>query len=247
MNEGLKNSMTLILATLLGAGGAALAVNAVEKPQPVNTADKAAIEQVVREYILSHPEILPEAMRNLEARENKKLVEENRAAIEKPFGGAWEGAADGDVTLVEFFDYNCGYCRASLPDVARLLAEDKKLKIVYREMPILSQSSLDAALASLAVAQQGNYPVFHRALYKAGKVTPQTIADAARAAGADPAKVKAAQTSDAARAEIAANLDLQQKLQLTGTPSWVVGDTVLNGAVGYDQLKAAIAAARAGH
>ena len=247
MNEGLKNSMTLILATLLGAGGAALAVNAVEKPQPVNTADKAAIEQVVREYILSHPEILPEAMRNLEARENKKLVEENRAAIEKPFGGAWEGAADGDVTLVEFFDYNCGYCRASLPDVARLLAEDKKLKIVYREMPILSQSSLDAALASLAVAQQGNYPVFHRALYQAGKVTPQTIADAARAAGADPAKVKAAQASDAARGEIAANLDLQQKLQLTGTPSWVVGDTVLNGAVGYDQLKAAIAVARAGH
>ena len=237
--------MTVILATLLGAGGAALAVHAMEKPQPVNMADKTAIEQVVREYILTHPEILPEAMRNLEARENKKLVDDNRATIEKPFAGAWEGAADGDVTLVEFFDYNCGYCRASLPDVARLLAEDKKLKIVYREMPILSQSSIDAALASLAVAQQGNYPAFHRALYKAGKVTPQTIADAARAAGADPSKVKAAQASGALRSEIAANLDIQQKLQLTGTPSWVVGDTVLNGAVGYDQLKAAIAAARA--
>ena len=157
MNEGLKTNMTLILATLLGAGGSALAVTAMDKPQPINTADKAAIEQVVREYILTHPEILPEAMRNLEARENKKIVDENRAKIEKPYAGAWEGAADADVTLVQFFDYACTYCRASRPDVDRLLAEDKKLKVVYRELPILGTQSLDAALASLAVAEQGNY------------------------------------------------------------------------------------------
>ena len=107
MNEGAKTVMTVFLATLLGAGGAVLAINATDKPQPVNTADKAAIEQIVREYILSHPEILPEAMSNLEARESKKVVDENRVRIEKPFAGAWEGAADADVTLVEFFDYAC--------------------------------------------------------------------------------------------------------------------------------------------
>ena len=246
MNEGLKNNMTLILATLLGAGGAVLAVNATEKPQPVNTADKAAIEQIVREYILSHPEILPEAMSNLEARESKKVVDANRAEIEKPFAGAWEGAADGDVTLVEFFDYACSYCRASRPDVERLLAEDKKLKVVYRELPILGPQSLDAALASLAVAQQGNYGEFHRALYKAGRLTPQIISDAMEKAHADIGRAKEAEKSAAVKQEIAANLSLQQALQLTGTPSWVVGDTVLNGAVGYDQLKAAIEAARAG-
>jgi protein-disulfide isomerase len=245
VNEGLKNNMTLILATLLGAGGAVLAVKATEKPQPVNTADKAAIEQIVREYILTHPEILPEAMSNLEARESKKVVDANRAEIEKPFAGAWEGAADGDVTLVEFFDYACSYCRASRPDVERLLAEDKKLKIVYRELPILGPQSLDAALASLAVAQQGNYGEFHRALYKAGRLTPQIISDAMEKAHADIGRAKEAEKSVAVKQEIAANLSLQQALQLTGTPSWVVGDTVLNGAVGYDELKKAIAAARA--
>lgn len=236
--------MTLILATLLGAGGAVLAINASEKPVPVNMADKAAIEQVVREYILTHPEILPEAMRNLEARENKKIVDENRAAIEKPFAGAWEGAADGDVTLVQFFDYACSYCRASRPDVERLLAEDKKLKVVYRELPILGPQSLDAALASLAIAQKGNYGQFHKALYKAGRLTPQIIREAVQQSGADVNQIRLVQNSDAVKAEIATNIELQRTLQLTGTPSWVVGDTVLNGAVGYDQLKAAIAQAR---
>lgn len=245
MNEGARTIMTVILAALLGAGGAVLAVNATEKPQPVNTADKTAIEQIVREYILSHPEILPEAMRNLEARESKKVVDANRARIEKPFAGAWEGAADADVTLVQFFDYACSYCRASRPDVERLLLEDKKLRVVYRELPILGSQSLDAALASLAVAQQGNYGEFHRALYKAGRLTPAIIADAMEKARADIGRAKEAEKSATVKEEIADNIDLQRTLQLTGTPSWVVGDTVLNGAVGYDELKKAIATARA--
>lgn len=245
MNEGAKSSMTLILAALLGAGGAALAVSATDKAQPVNTADKTAIERIVREYTLSHPEILPEAMSNLEARESKKLVDANRAQIEKPFAGAWEGAADADVTLVQFFDYACTYCRASRPDVERLLNEDKRLKVVYRELPILGPQSLEAARASLAVAEQGQYGVFHRALYRAPRLTPQVIGDAMTMAHADPGRAKVAEKSEAVNAEIAANLQLQHSLQLTGTPSWVVGDTVLNGAVGYDQLKKAIAVARA--
>ena len=147
--------------------------------------------------------------------------------------------------LVQFFDYACTYCRASRPDVDRLLAEDKKLKVVYRELPILGTQSLDAALASLAVAEQGNYGAFHRALYKAGRLTPQIIREAMQQAGIDMSRAKAAQNSAAVKEEIATNIELQRALQLTGTPSWVVGDTVLNGAVGYDQLKAAIAAARA--
>ena len=129
--------------------------------------------------------------------------------------------------------------------IARLLAEDKKLKIVYRELPILGPQSLDAALASLAVAEQGNYGAFHRALYKAGRLTPQIIREAMQQAGVDMNRAKAAQNSAAVKEEIATNIELQRALQLTGTPSWVVGDTLLNGAVGYDQLKAAIAAARA--
>ncbi len=233
------------LAVALGAAGAVLGMSAFGNTAPVNTNDRAAIEQVVREYILSHPEILPEAMANLEAREAKKLVEAHRSALEKPFAGAWQGAADGDVTLVEFFDYQCGYCRAALPDLERLLTEDKKLKVVYRELPILGPESLQAAQMSLGVAQSSGYAAFHHAVYAGGQVNDRTIAAALKSSGANAAVVKAAAGSDAVRQEIQSNLELQRTLNLNGTPSWVVGDKVLNGAVGYDALKKAIADVRA--
>jgi protein-disulfide isomerase len=233
------------LAALVGAGAAVLALGAANTPA-VGTTDRAAIETIVREYILAHPEILPEAMRNLEAREASKVVAANRAALETPFGSAWEGAAKGDVTLVEFFDYNCGYCRASLPVIARLLAEDKGLKVVYREVPILGEASVVAAHHSLAVAQQGNYLAFHRALFAAGRTSQTAISDALTKAGADAAKVKTATMTPAIATEINTNLELQRALGMTGTPGWVVGNRMLNGAVGYDELKSAIAAARSG-
>ena len=231
------------LAMLAGAAGAVLALGAAEAP--VGTADRASIEKIVREYILSHPEILPEAMKNLEAREAKSTIDANRKAIETPFAGAWEGAADGDVTLVQFFDYSCGYCRASRADVDRLLAEDKKLRVVYREIPILGPESEAAARASLAVAEQGNYAAFHHAVYAAGKPNAGTIASAVAKAGADAAKVKADARGEKVVGEINANLQLIRTLQISGTPAWVIGDQLLNGAVGYDALKKAIAEARA--
>ena len=231
------------LAMLVGAGGMALAMGAATPA--VNMTDRATIEAIVRDYILTHPEILPEAMRNLEAREARKVVDANRARIEKPFAGAWEGAANGDVTLVEFFDYNCSYCRASVPVIDRLLAEDKKLKIVYRELPILGEASEDAARHSLAVAQQGNYATFHRALFGSGRATPQILSDAVEKARADPGLVAAALSSPAIAREIEGNLELQRTLGLNGTPAWIIGDRIFAGAVGYDELKKAIAEARA--
>ena len=233
-----------LLAMLAGAGGAMAVSNA--RNEPVNMTDRSAIETVVREYILSHPEILPEAMQNLQDRDLKKVVDANRKAIETPFAGAWEGAADADVTLVQFFDYACTYCRASYPDVERLLAEDKRLKVVYRELPILGPDSLIAARASLAVATQGNYSTFHRSIYAApGRPNVEVVAVAIAKAGANADKVRAEAKSAAVESEIAANMELQRQLQLTGTPGWVVGDRVINGAVGYDDLKKAIAEARA--
>ena len=223
------------------AGGAAIGAIAMSQAAPINTADKAAIERVVRDYILEHPEILPEAIARLEQRNGAQAVAANRSAIETPFVGAWEGAADADVTLVEFFDYACGYCRAALPDVQRLLREDPKLRVVYRELPVLGPASEAAAGVSLAAAKQGRYVQFHRALFAGGRLDAGSVAKAARDAGVDPAFGQSAK----ARAEIASNLDLQTKLRLAGTPSWVVGDTVLSGAVGYEALKKAIADARA--
>jgi len=227
------------IALALGAGGAVLAASM--SATPVNTADRAAIEKIVREYILANPELLPEAMENLEAKAAGKAVTDNRAAIETPFGSAWEGATNGDVTLVQFFDYNCGYCRTARADIDRLLSEDPKLKIVYREVPILGPDSVKATEASLAVAQGGgNYPAFHRALYAAGRTTGSAISSARAKAGA-----KGGGDSARVAAEIDANVELMRTLQFTGTPAWVVGDKVFNGAVGYDALKAAIAEVRA--
>jgi protein-disulfide isomerase len=236
MSFNRREGMIAGAALILGAGGMAFALTVG------GFGGQASVEKTVRNYIMTHPEILPEAMAALQSRETKKLVDANRAQIETPFGSAWTGAADADVTLVQFFDYNCGYCRAALPDIDRLLAEDRKLKIVYRELPILSEASDIAARASLSVAQAGgDYLTFHRALYGQARSDSSMINAAAARAGADPKAVNA----DKIASEITANLDLQRQLQLTGTPSWVVGDTVLNGAVGYDALKKAIAETRA--
>jgi protein-disulfide isomerase len=230
------------IAALLGAGGTALALGA---GQPVNTTDRAAIESIVREYILTHPEILPEAMQNLQAREAAKIVQDNRAAIETPYKGAWEGAANGDVVLVEFFDYACGYCRAAIGDIKRLIAEDKKLKVVYREMPVLGDASLNAAKISLVAAQQGKYMAYHKAVFAAGRPSPAALENAQNLAGMDKTAVNTVLKSSDIETEISRNLEMQRALSLSGTPSWVVGDKVLVGAVGYDALKKAIAEARA--
>jgi protein-disulfide isomerase len=221
------NWMASLAALLLGiliGGGAMLAANGY----------------FIRSYLLAHPEVLPEAMDRLRDREASAAVEANRAAIETPFGGAWAGAADGDVTLVEFFDYACPYCRASNPDVARLLREDRRLKVVWRDYPVLGPDSEQAAVASLAAAQAGRYRRFHDALYAAGRPSAATIATARQAAG-----LTDVQPTDAIRGEVQRNYELARAIGATGTPTFVIGDRVLQGAVGYDALRAAIAEARA--
>ena len=229
-----------MIGLIAAVAGAAATVAATGGGTPVSTSDKAAIEKIVQDYILDHGEILQQSIERLQAREMAKVVDANRALIETPYRGAWEGNPKGDVVLVEFFDYACGYCRASLPDVDRLLKEDPKLKIVYREIPVLGPDSTAAAELSLKVARTGRYAAFHRAAFAARpdaamreKLTRQFGVDAS---APDPE----------AKEEITTNYQLQNALRITGTPSWVVGDKVLSGAVGYDALKAAIAAVRAG-
>jgi protein-disulfide isomerase len=223
-----------VLGAVVGAAAVMVAQQAGGGP------DRAAIGRIVHEYVLDHPEILPEAMDRLQERRSAKLVAEHRQAIERPFGGAWAGAANGDVTLVEFTDFACGFCRASLPAVTRLLAEDPKLKVVYREIPILSPASAAAAKVALAAATPARYGVFRHSLYAAGPPTPENIAAAAASASIDPNSGNSA----AIGAEIDDNLALARALGIGGTPSFVIGDRMISGAVGYDALKEAIAAAR---
>ena len=234
--------MTLgAIAFIAAAAGTALAVQA---PTSVAATDKAAIEKIVHDYILDHPEIIPQAIEKLQANRMSTTISDNRAALETPYAGAWEGAANADVTVVEFFDYACGYCRASLPDLAKLVAADAKVKVVYRELPILSEESSDAAKVSLLAAERGQYMAYHKAMYGAGRVTRDSIIAAAGKAGISKADAEAAIASSKYDAEIQSNIALAQKLQASGTPTFVIGGQVLNGAVGYDALQSGVAAAR---
>lgn len=231
-------------ALLVAAGAAAVATHPGNPADSVGALQKQQVEAIVHDYILDHPEIIPQAVQKLQTRRIADLVDSVRPQLEKPFAGAWEGAANGDVVLVEFFDYACGYCRASLPDLAKLVASDAKLKIVYRELPILSDESGDAAKVSLYAAEQGKYMPYHKALYAAGQVTRETILAAAAKAGLDRKGVEGAMASATYGQEVEANIRLAQQLQATGTPLFVVGKQVLNGAVGYDALKDAVDKAR---
>ena len=228
--RGVAGWKTALVAGFIGAliGGGAVAYGS---------------RQSVRDYLLENPEILPEAMDRLHEREAAKIVSANRSALETPFAGAWAGAADGDVVLVEFFDYACGYCRKSNADVERLLREDPKLKVVWRDWPVLGPDSESAARISLAAAQQGRFRPFFQKLFELGRPSAATVAEAQRAAGVDPAQIPGIEA--AAQRELAQNYRLAQALSASGTPTFVVGDRILQGAVGYEALRDAIAEARA--
>lgn len=232
----------LVLSAAIGAG-AVLGVQALV-PASVAGIDKARIGQIVRDYVLDHPEILPEAMKRLQERETGKAVASSGSAITQPYAGAWEGNPKGDVTVAVYMDYACGYCRASLPMIARLVAEDSNVRIVYRELPVLSEVSRVAARWGLAAAEQNKFKPFHTALYSAGQLSEASIRAASASAGLDTAKAQAALTTPRVEAEITRNLDTAGKLGVTGTPSWVIGDRVISGMVPYEVLQDAVKAAR---
>jgi protein-disulfide isomerase len=201
--------------------------------------DRAATEAIVRDYVLSHGEILPEAIERAQRRQAGASVAQHRAALERPYRSAWAGAADGDVVLVEFFDYACPYCRVTNGDVDRLLAEDRRLKVVWRELPVLGPNSEAAAHVSLAAARQGRFRQFHQRMFALGRPTDAVLAQAV----ADVGVAREEETQDG-RAELARNLELARAVGASGTPTFVIGGQVLQGAVGYEALKQAIAAAR---
>ena len=228
----------------IAGGGAAAAVGAIAAVAAMHGLDlRKAPDRgaYIRTYLLEHPEVIPEAMERLQDKQTASLIAAHRGAIETPFPGAVAGNPKGDVTLVEYFDYACGYCRASVADVDRLIAADSNIRVVYKELPILSAYTDRAARMSLVAAQAGKFSAYHHALYGEGALDDAKIDRAAESVGLD---AKAADSPAIAR-EIETNLDLARSLRLSGTPTFVVGDTMLNGAVGYDGLKDAVARTRA--
>jgi protein-disulfide isomerase len=221
-----------IIGVLIGALGVSLYFNI--------RGGGALNEAAVRDYILEHGEILPEAMERLQRRQAREAVLQNRQALERPYRGAWAGAENGDVVMVQFFDYACPYCHQINGDVERLLREDPRLKVVWREYPVLGPNSETAAIASMAAAEQGRWRQFHARMFALGRPTDAVLQQALRETG-----VTTSALTDAMRAEVTRNAEMARAVGATGTPTFVIGDRVLQGAVGYDALKAAVAEARA--
>jgi protein-disulfide isomerase len=196
--------------------------------------------RIVRAGMMADPQILVDAGEALRDRQYEPVLAQHRAELETPFGTSWKGASKPDVTLVEFFDYACPYCKASNPVVERLLQEDKGVRVVYRELPILGPDSVTAARLSLAASKAGRFAQFHDALWAAGRPSAETLASASQSAGI-PAQP--AESSDI-EAELKKNFELAGQLGATGTPLFIVGNRVINSAVSYEELKKAIDDAR---
>lgn len=197
-----------------------------------------------RDYLMANPEVLPEAMAELQRRDTAERIAPLRAELTEPFPGAVLGNPQGTITLIEFSDYACGFCRQSLADVNALIAENPDLRVVLREYPILSAESADAARMALAAAQQGRFEAFHNAMFAADGLSEEAIATAAESAGVELAAARAAIDAGTFETQLQNNVFLGQSLRLSGTPAFIIGDEVFNGAVGVEVLAEAIAEAR---
>jgi protein-disulfide isomerase len=209
-------------------------------------------EQRVREYLLRSPEVIMEALQILQERQRaaevenlKRVIAERSEEILNDPDAPVGGNPAGDVTLVEFFDYNCPYCRRVAPTVVKLKEADPDLRLVYKEFPILGPGSEFAARAALAARKQGKYVPFHNALMRAtDQVTEQTVIEIAREVGLDIERLEQDMRDPAIEEAIARNLRLANALGINGTPSFVIGQEIVPGAADLETLQDLIARAR---
>jgi len=222
---------------------------------PIDATQKEVIENIVREYLMEHPEVIRDAMEALEQRRVAEESERQTTAIaenrEKLINSPMQvvlGNPSGDVTLVEFFDYNCGYCRRAHADMTRLISEDGKLRVVLKEFPVLGPASMEAAQIAIAVniIAPEKYGEFHdKMLADRAQASANRAIAVAESMGIDGAKLREAVKNDTVGKTIEEVYSMANALGLTGTPSYVLGDEVVVGAVGYDELKSKIDAVRA--
>ena len=217
-----------------------------------STADKAAIEKIVRDYILENPEIITDAVRILKNRKemadsaaDRQLLAANRDALLNDPASPVGGNPNGDVTVVEFFDYRCGVCKRIHPIVEQLVKTDPNIRRVYKEWPILGPNSVLASRAAIAARKQGKYLSLHKVMIEANSTYGEDAVMAmAKSVGLDTARLARDMRSPETDAVLRDNYALAQKLKLNGTPSFVIGDTLLRGARDLESLRAIVAEAR---
>lgn len=217
---------------------------------------RTEIEHIIKDYLVAHPEVLQDAMNELEKHQAVADAEKHRTIIkeqsDKLFSSPRQvtiGNPQGDVTLVEFFDYNCGYCRRALSDMLSLMKDDPNLRVVLKEFPVLGPGSVEAAQVAVAVRMQDKtgkkYLEFHQKLLGGrGQADKNRALAVAKDVGLDMSRIEKDMASDEVRATIDENLKMADLLGLNGTPSYIVGDEVVVGAVGLDALKGKVGAAR---
>ncbi len=239
------------MTAAIGLGGSVLGAAAQSDRPTIDVNDRAAIESIVREYLLENPEIITEALDVLQQREELAELERQRAALVAQHDAIFNssspimGNPDGDVTLVEFFDYQCGFCKRVLDDVFAVAEDDPGLRVVFKDLPILGPASVVAARASLAARNQGLYTEYHNALMAhRGQLSDQVIFDTAAAVGLDVDQLQQDMRAPEIRDELNDNIRLAQQLGIRGTPAFIIGDEIIPGARSLQEIEASIERAR---
>src|ERR1700761_364899 len=247
----LRFLVPVLALALLGAPVSASA-------QSFTDTQRGDIEAIVKSYLIAHPEVLEEAMNELQKRQTAAETAKHEASVsqnaETTFNsprGVTLGNKDGDVAFVEFFDYNCGYCKRAMADMLDLMKNDSKLKVVLKEFPVLSDGSVEAAKVAVAVRMQDpggkKYLDFHQKLLGGRGVADKAKAmAAAKDAGLDMVRLEKDLASPEVKATIEENMKLAEEMGLNGTPSYVIGKQIVVGAVGLGGLKEKIDIARCG-
>jgi len=231
MNRLLSSALIALLALIFGFLGAwAFTLS------PLHSS-------ATRTWLVENPDILPEMAQALQEHDSARQLAGIRGEVEKPFPGAVLGNPNGTVTLVEFSDYGCTFCRHSVEDVKKLIAANPDLRVVIREWPIFDGSEAAARMA-LVAAKQGKFAAFHDAMFASGPPSAATIAAAAEKAEIDMKAAKVQGVAQDVTYELQKNHQLAQQLRFEGTPAWVVGNQVIGGAVGEANLAKAVEAAR---
>jgi len=236
-------SLALLITMLVPAMGQTAQFNAEQRKE---------MGQIVRQYLMANPEVLRDAFRELERKDavakaagEKAAVQSMASDIFRSPGDHVVGNPDGDITVVEFMDYNCPFCKRALADVEKMIENDKNIRVVMKEFPILGESSTFASRAAIASRAQGKYWEFHLALMrKRGSATETSVFKAAEKVGLDVAKLRKDMDSSEVTEIIERNYAIAQALNINGTPAFVIAENILAGAVGYDVLTSTVAKVR---
>lgn len=244
-----KKSTLLLLMLLPTLAINTVTVVAAESGDTALTLTKAQLDQAMHDYIASHPELIMntvnEFLRKQQEQKQMAAVKENHEELYRNDKSPFIGDKEGDVTLIEFFDYNCHYCKNVFPELKSLSDRDKRVKIVFKDYPILGPISVTAAKWALAAQAQGKYFQFHQTLMeREGPLSDSAIEDTAKNIGLDMAQANKAVADPEIEAQIERNRALAGKMGFTGTPAFVIGEKAFSGILNRDQLTADIEEAR---